>query len=151
MTDSRALTIVALTTADFDEAILLWEASVRASHHFLSEQDIEFLRPLVREQALPALTLRGIRDPLGKLLGFLGVAGIATEALFVLPEAMGKGIGRKLMRHAETEFATTRVDVNEDNHEALNFYRHLGYEIAGRSALDGQGRPFPILHLERTG
>ncbi len=35
-----------------DEAARLvevWEASVRATHHFLSETDIQFLKPLVRK------------------------------------------------------------------------------------------------------
>ena len=40
-----------------------------------------------------------------------------------------------------------RVDVNEQNPEALGFYLANGFEVTGRSPLDGQGRPFPLLHL----
>jgi putative acetyltransferase len=54
------------------------------------------------------------------------------------------------MEYAESEFCTTKVNVNEQNPEALGFYQHLGYKIVGRSEFDGQGRPFPILHLEKT-
>jgi putative acetyltransferase len=34
---------------DFDEITTVWEASVRATHHFLSEGDILFFRPLIRD------------------------------------------------------------------------------------------------------
>ncbi|MGG2473877.1 acetyltransferase, partial [Rhizobium sp. BR5] len=27
------------------------------------------------------------------------------------------------------------------------FYRRLGFEPTGRSDLDGQGRPYPLVHL----
>jgi len=54
------------------------------------------------------------------------------------------------MAYAESEFGTDRVDVNEQNQEALGFYNHLGYEVTGRSPIDGQGRPFPILHLKKA-
>ena len=35
----------------------LWRRSVRATHRFLTEEDIQSLLPVVREQALPALEL----------------------------------------------------------------------------------------------
>ena len=35
--------------ADHDTLVALWERSVRATHHFLTEADIGALRPLVRE------------------------------------------------------------------------------------------------------
>lgn len=39
------------------------------------------------------------------------------------------------------------VDVNEQNPDAVGFYRRMGFEIVGRLPLDGQGRPFPVLHM----
>jgi putative acetyltransferase len=35
--------------ADIDTLVPLWERSVRATHDFLTEADIDELRPLVRE------------------------------------------------------------------------------------------------------
>jgi putative acetyltransferase len=37
--------------------------------------------------------------------------------------------------------------VNEQNRSALAFYEHLGFERTGRSPVDGQGRPYPLIHL----
>ena len=48
---------------------------------------------------------------------------------------------------AIARLGATRVDVNEQNEPALGFYRHLGFAVVGRSALDGQGRPYPLLHM----
>lgn len=147
--DGLSIEMTEIGKDEYDDLLVLWEASVRATHDFLAEADIRFLRPVVKHQALPHLTLRGARDGHGNILGFIGIAGDSVEALFVSPEAFGKGIGKTLMACAENEFGTTRVDVNEQNPRAVGFYRHLGYQESGRSPLDGQGRPFPILHLEK--
>ncbi|HET8946999.1 MAG TPA: GNAT family N-acetyltransferase, partial [Candidatus Polarisedimenticolia bacterium] len=33
---------------------------------------------------------------------------------------------------------------------ALKFYKACGFEVEGRSPVDGAGRPFPLLHLKET-
>ncbi len=39
------------------------------------------------------------------------------------------------------------VDVNEQNEQAVGFYAHTGFIVTGRSATDGEGRPYRLLHL----
>jgi len=41
------------------------------------------------------------------------------------------------------------VDVNEQNQQAVGFYRRLGFEVEGRSEVDSMGKPFPLLHLRK--
>ena len=132
---------------DYPELIAVWEASVRATHDFLSEEDIQALRPLIREQYFDAVELYCVRDERGVIQGFCGVAQGNLEMLFVAPESRGRGIGTALCRHAVDHLGVTRVDVNEQNPQALGFYEHFGFKIIGRSPLDGQGNPFPLLHL----
>ena len=36
------------TPQDYDELLTVWEASVRSTHHFLAEKDIQFYKPLIR-------------------------------------------------------------------------------------------------------
>ena len=48
---------------------------------------------------------------------------------------------------AITRLGAVLVDVSEQNPQAAGFYRHLGFSVFSRDATDGQGRPFPILHL----
>ncbi len=130
---------------EYEALLEVWESSVRATHTFLSEADITDLRPRVRE-AFDAVSLRAARDASGRILGFSGIAGDVLEMLFARADARGQGIGAALLRRALDE-GVTRLDVNEQNPQALGFYVRMGFEVVGRSAWDGQGRPFPLLHM----
>ncbi|WP_043645567.1 acetyltransferase [Fundidesulfovibrio putealis] len=132
---------------DFQALAELWEASVRATHSFLSEEDIRFFKPLMVESYLPAVELHCARDESGIIVGFIGTAGNKIEMLFVAPEHFGKGIGKLLLSHAVNDLRATAVDVNEQNPSALGFYEHLGFVITGRSPVDGAGKPYPLLHM----
>lgn len=142
------MTIRPAQPTDYPTLTELWEASVRATHDFLSAADIEALRPRLLADYLPAVILRVACDPqTQRIQGFVGVLGGKVEMLFIDPALRGRGIGRALLAQAITELAATQVDVNEQNPQALGFYQRLGFEVFDRSALDGQGRPFPLLHL----
>ncbi|MFW5490445.1 MAG: GNAT family N-acetyltransferase [Desulfovibrio sp.] len=131
---------------DHPEILAVWEASVRATHDFLAEEDIVFFRPLVRE-GLGAVDVYCGKDASGRILGFLGVAGEGIEMLFMAPDIRGKGLGKQLLAYAVEVLHTTKVDVNEQNPQALGFYEHMGFEVADRSPVDGSGKPFPLLHM----
>lgn len=133
---------------DYPQLIEIWESSVRATHDFLAERDLVELRPLVLEQYFQAVDLSVARNSDGELLGFCGVSDGNIEMLFVAPKMRGKGVGTLLARHATNVLGATRVDVNEQNGQALGFYKHLGFEVTGRSPLDGQGKPYPLLHMQ---
>lgn len=143
--------IEAARQCDHQTLITIWEASVRASHHFLPEADIAALRSLILEHYFDAVTLKCARGDNGEIVGFIGVADGNIEMLFVAPDAMGQGVGRLLVTHAMAAFGARRVDVNEQNEQALGFYRRLGFAQVGRSSLDGEGRPYPLLHLALAG
>lgn len=139
-----------VTGQDSDRLLEVWESSVRATHHFLAESDIQFLKPLVLEGVFHLPHLQCVRDSAGNLVGFVGVADGKMEALFVHPTWHGLGIGRRLAQHAVTRLGATEVDVNEQNEQAVGFYRKLGFEVCGRSELDSTGKPFPLLHMRRN-
>ena len=133
---------------DYDEITELWEASVRATHHFLPEEDIAFFKPLLRNEFLQAVNLHLLRKDDGSIQGFIGTVEDRIEMLFVRPGAFGTGIGKRLLHYAITELQAKKVDVNEQNEGAVGFYLHAGFIIKGRSPLDGWGKPYPLLHLE---
>lgn len=139
--------IVRLGEEDGDQLVDVWEASARATHHFLTEADYAFLKPLVRPGLLALPQLFGARTPNGELVGFVGVEGDKMEALFVHPAWFRSGLGRLLANHAVKELGARTVDVNEQNGQAVSFYQHLGFRQYARSEVDGQGKPFPLLHL----
>jgi putative acetyltransferase len=133
---------------EYQEVVELWEASVRATHHFLKEDDIEYFKPLILNTYLDAVELRCIRNDKYEIVGFLGVAEQNLEMLFIHPEYRGKGIGKTLLDYAIDSLKVTKVDVNEQNEQAVGFYKHCGFQLISRSELDASGKPYPILHME---
>ncbi|MBK1791272.1 GNAT family N-acetyltransferase [Persicirhabdus sediminis] len=132
---------------DYEEMLHVWENSVRATHGFITEEDIEFFKPIIIEQAFPAVTLRCVKNDSGSIMGFLVVHDAKVEMLFILNEARGKGIGKNLLQYAIDQLGVTKVDVNEQNPLAVGFYEHMGFKVVSRSPLDDMGKPFPILHM----
>ena len=133
---------------DFAELTNVWEASVRATHDFLPDSYIELLRGLVLEQYLDTVMLICCKDPTSKrITGFAGVAAGKVEMLFIHPDYRGLGIGKCLLMFAINELNAERLDVNEQNLQAVGFYLKQGFEVVGRSEKDGMGQPYPLLHL----
>ena len=134
---------------DFPLLLEIWELSVRATHHFLKPDDIDFFKQIIQEKEVFAhVDITVVKDDAGAILGFLGVAADSIEMLFLHPNAMGLGLGKLLLKHAVDNLGKRKVDVNEDNIQAKNFYEHFGFQIISRSELDGTGKPYPILHLQ---
>ncbi len=133
--------------ADLVEGLLtVWESSVRATHLFLRKGDVDYLRPFVK-QGLQEVPLLFYAEENGAPCAFLGMDGDSIEMLFVAEELRSQGIGSALMRQALT-LSARRVDVNEQNPQALDFYRRFGFEVVSRDEVDGLGLPYPILHCE---
>ena len=125
----------------------LWEASVRSTHHFLTEGEILNLVPYVKIGLTEIETLVTVFEE-EKPVAFMGINGAKIEMLFVSPNHFNKGLGKELVTLAITEYGVKYVDVNEQNPQAAGFYRHLGFEVFERTELDEQGNPFPILKMK---
>ena len=83
-----------------DELLIVWEKSVRSSHHFLKEEDIEYFKLFV------------IRNENGRIAAFMGLSDNMLEMLFVLPEEQGHGYGKAFVDYAINKCNTYKVDVN---------------------------------------
>jgi putative acetyltransferase len=130
------------------ELLAIWEGSIRATHDFLTDSAIREIKPLVREKLEEIERLTVCRNDSGKLSAFIGTDRDKLEMLFVAPEARGKGMGGQLTSHALRDLGVRYVDVNEQNPQAISFYERFGFRLISRSRLDGQGKPFPILHMK---
>ena len=130
------------------EMLGIWESSVRASHHFLTERDILRLMPQAEEALRQIETLWMVKD-VRRPIGFMGVQERKIEMLFLHPDYFRKGIGRMLVQKAFDEQDVQYVDVNEQNPSAVKFYERMGFRVFCRDSIDDQGNPFPILRMER--
>lgn len=136
-----------LTDALKEKLIMVWEKSVRSSHQFLSEEDLTFYRSRIMDTYFHAVELYVIRQP--NIVAFMGLSDEMVEMLFVLPSEKGKGYGSSLLDFALTKKHIRKIDVNEQNSEAYQFYLRRGYKVAGKDYTDADGKPYPIVHLEK--
>jgi len=128
----------------------VWESSVKATHTFLSEKEIQAIKKYV-PQALIGVPRLFVLENGGKLCGFMGIDGKRLEMLFLLPEMCGKGYGKKLLDLATKEYGVCELTVNEQNPQAVGFYRHMGFSAYKRTDFDEEGNPYPLLYMELKG
>jgi putative acetyltransferase len=136
----------ALVPDDYPQLVAVWRSAVRATHDFLTPADLDAIEAVLIPSYFPNVSLHVLEED-GHILGFSGVTGAMLEMLFVDASARGNGVGRILLDHAIGQLGATRVDVNEQNGQATGFYLHHGFTVSGRSDVDGDGRPYPLLHL----
>ena len=138
----------ASTPDDVEGLFDVWERAVEATHDFVSVEDRSRIADLVRDHYLPSAPLTVACDPDGVPLAFMGMTGNCIDSLFVAPDRHGEGIGKALIKLAMDRYPTgVTVEVNEQNEGAAGFYRHLGFGVTGRSPVDGQGKPYPLLTM----
>ena len=133
-----------------DREVLLdvWLRSVRATHTFVPEEDIQSMIPQVRNYlASDATAFWVLGDDAGTLMGFMGLSGSHMESLFLAPEFHRQGAGRRQVQHAQALHGELTVEVNERNDAARAFYDACGFVVEGRVEMDGHGRPYPLLQL----
>lgn len=131
-----------------EQLLDVWERSVRATHLFLSDQEVCQIRQYV-PQVLYSVQHLVIAADENIPLGFMGVEGKRLEMLFLAPEERGKGVGRKLLEHGIDAYSVDHLTVNEQNPDARGFYEHMGFRVYRRTELDGQGNPYPLLYMRR--
>lgn len=149
MAQSNTDVIIRACGGDEEYAALvdIWRSAVRATHDFLDEADFARIESRLASDYFPAVHLI-VAEKDGKPVGFAGVLDGALEMLFVSDSARGQGVGSALLAEAVTRQAVSEVDVNEQNRGAHGFYVSKGFVQIGRSELDGDGRPYPIIHME---
>ena len=137
------------TPALLAQLTAVWEASVKATHTFLSAGEREQIKGCVPQALAQVPCLLAAWAAPDKPVGFLGIAGDSLEMLFLAPEARGKGLGKRLLQYGIEHFAVERVTVNEQNPQARGFYEHMGFCVYKRTPLDEQGGPYPLLYMRR--
>ncbi|WP_325201069.1 GNAT family N-acetyltransferase [Oscillibacter sp.] len=126
----------------------VWEASVRATHLFLSPGEIEAIKACVPQALREVPRLVTAEEEPGFPIGFMGMDGRRLEMLFLSPEERGKGLGRKLLQYGMDRCQVSELAVNEQNPQARGFYERMGFRVYKRTETDGQGGPYPLLYMK---
>lgn len=142
------MTIRRGTPADVPRAVEIWRGAVDATHGFLTREDRAEIDVMVERDFLPNVDLWLSLGEKGRAAGFLVLDGDMIDALFVDPAVHGQGHGTRLLNHA-LALGATRVEASEQADNALPFYLARGFTVIGRTETDAQGRPYPLILLQR--
>lgn len=127
----------------------VWESSVRATHLFLSENEIENIKKYVPQALNEVPHLLVLNHENQCPIGFMGIAEQRLEMLFVADEERGKGAGKALLQYGIEQYSVYDLAVNEQNPLAKGFYEHMGFTVYKRTERDEQGNPYPLLYMKR--
>ena len=128
----------------------IWEDSVRASHLFLSEAEIQKIKAYVPQALTGVSHLLVAERAQGQPVAFMGIEGPRLEMLFLSPAERGAGLGRQLLEYGILHYDLQELTVNEQNPQAVGFYQHMGFETYRRTDCDEQGGPYPLLYMKRV-
>ncbi|CAA7386151.1 GNAT family N-acetyltransferase [Chryseobacterium fistulae] len=134
------------TSEDYPQIMEIWESAVKATHHFLTKEDIHYFKEIIPKDYLPHMKVYIIFQD-NEAKGFASVVDGNLEMLFVHDHVRGKGLGKKLFQFMKEKTGLTQVDVNEQNPQAIGFYEKMGFKPIGRSEKDGSGKNYPIIHM----
>lgn len=125
----------------------VWENSVKATHLFLSDNEIEKIKEYVPQALKEVAHLIVIENENDIPIAFMGIEGTKLEMLFIKNSERRKGLGRQLLNYGIKNYNINELIVNEQNPNAKEFYEHLGFKVYKRTELDEQGNPYPILYM----
>jgi GNAT superfamily N-acetyltransferase len=153
------MTEIAFRPALANEAAMLGELALRSKASWGYDQDfIEACRAELafRPEEVAARRIVVAESPAG-VLGFYSVDGRPPEGelgnMWVVPESIGTGIGRRLWRHAiDTARAAgfTALRIESEPH-AEGFYRAMGAHRVGEAPSGSiPGRTLPLMLIRLT-
>ncbi len=135
-----------------DELLNVWERSVKETHLFLTSEQVAAIKEYVPQalesvEHLIAATKDTAQADEDMPVAFMGVTDNKLEMLFIAPEERGRGLGKRLLQLGIERYGISELTVNEQNPQAVGFYKHMGFEIYKRTELDEEGNPYPLLYM----
>ena len=131
-----------------NDLLEVWEDSVKATHTFLSNEEIEKIKEYVPKALKNIKHLIIIKNNNSLPIAFMGIENQKLEMLFIKNSERKKGLGKKLLIYGIEKYNINELTVNEQNLNAKSFYEHMGFKTYKRTDLDEQGNPYPILYMK---
>ncbi len=136
------------TSTLINELLEVWEDSVKATHLFLSSEEIENIKKYVPQALKEVSHLIVIENENNVPIAFMGIENTKLEMLFIRNSERGKGLGKQLLNYGIENYNVNKLAVNEQNPNAKGFYEYMGFKTYKRTELDEQGNPYPILYMK---
>ncbi len=97
------------------QLIEVWEKSVRATHLFLSDNEIKDIKTYVPQAINEVAHLIIVENESEIPVAFMGIEEHTLEMLFITPEERGNGLGKRLMQYGMENYLIKELAVNEQN------------------------------------
>ena len=143
----KILEVKSRTPILINKLLEVWEDSVRATHLFLSNEEIENIKKYVPQALKGVSHLIIIENEENLPIAFMGIEATRLEMLFIKNSERGKGLGKQLLKYGIENYNVNELTVNEQNPNAKRFYEYLGFKVYKRNERDEQGNPYPILYM----
>lgn len=130
-----------------NQLLEVWEDSVKATHLFLSNEEIKNIKEYVPQAIFGVSHLVIIENESHQPIAFMGIEDTRLEMLFIKNSERGNGLGKQLLNYGIENYNVNELAVNEQNPNAKGFYEYMGFKTYKRTELDEQGNPYPILYM----
>ncbi|MCI8609858.1 MAG: GNAT family N-acetyltransferase [Firmicutes bacterium] len=144
----KILEVEKITPWLVERLIEVWEKSVKATHLFLSEGEVQEIKKYLPQALNEIAHLIIVENKDSCPVAFMGIEEKKLGMLFITPEERGKGLGKRLIQYGIENYAINELAVNEQNPQAKVFYEHMGFHVYKRTDHDEQGNPYPLLYMK---
>ena len=144
----KIIEVAEIAQSLIEQLIVVWEKSVKATHLFLSENEVEEIKKYIPQALNGIAHLIIAENESSRPVAFMGIEEQKLEMLFIEPKERGKGLGRKLIQYGIESYSVNELAVNEQNPLAKGFYEHMGFHVYKRTDHDEQGNPYPLLYMK---
>ena len=144
----KILEVAEITPSLTEQLIAVWEKSVKATHLFLSENEVEEIKEYIPQALNGVVHLIIAENESGSPAAFMGIEEQKLEMLFIAPEERGKGLGRKLLQYGMENYSVSELAVNERNPLAKGFYVYMGFHVYRRTDHDEEGNFYVLLYMK---
>ena len=147
----KILEVAEITPSLTEQLIAVWEKSVKATHLFLSENEVEEIKEYIPQALNGVVHLIIAENESGSPAAFMGIDGRKLEMLFVSDKERGRGFGKALLGYGMDAYGVNELAVNEQNPQAKGFYERMGFRVFKRTDCDEQGNPYTLLYMKLEG
>ena len=124
--DNRNTTLI-------NKLLEVWEDSVKATHLFLSTEEMENIKEYVPQALKEIEHLIIMENENHTPIAFMVIEGTKLEMLFIKNSEREKGLGKQLLNYGIEKYDVNELTVNEQNPNAKGFYEHMEFKTYKRT------------------